>query len=739
MGLVSTKYLYHYNPIMNISSSLISNILKEKGCLDFRPFSYGEKEVYCYRTKIDSINEFHFCDSNLNELTRDDLGISSDVIFILGVGEEYKILEEGCEIKENLCPPANYCFLVDSNNIIQHFFVKGYVKLNANYYVLEPSLNRIDTIQESGILKPNCDNGKHMVAYNANKDFVFHHDEYQRAHYYSYYWSYKSYHILSNVDGGYLVINDAKEYSLPSFPSLWISDSEVNSIVYLSDEAGKFFLNIIDVNSDETNKIQFSPIKPRCYHYEQGDYVIPPYSEGFQFYAHNNIICVVMQTEGDYDTIDSTILIADKNKWYYYYYGDFGRNRTFVSINNGIITLSEKYNITDCGFSYSTKKVYLDMDFAILGETDNNYHKYIIISRSFRRIADHTTAIVDNEQYTLKGILLCHNMTMIVPIRYEYVEIIDEYAIIGNEYNISGERYLQYGLLRLTDLALNIPIQYCSLKVADNTAAWIVGLFRGKGKNKRMYFGLFYNSELVTEIKYDEIVPLCYKGCLRYKSKKKYGLFYEGKNYLPPRYESISSQDGYLVLNKNNKNGVLSIPKNFMSPIKYDNVKLIADENIFIGDNNLYLFTDGKKLKCIVEGNGRLLYLTSKLGYHLFISKDSTDKYNTSNYECHKLDSLGHNHIVDIKREYGPIRDKYGNLCNLRSGDYFSIDGGNIFYEVNENILSERGWILAPDDYGSDDNWNYERDTYYALGGSDYDRWKDEGGDLDSMMDRMGY
>ena len=100
MGLVSTKYLYHYNPIMNISSSLISNILKEKGYLDFKPLSYGEKEVYCYRTKIDSINEFHFCDSNLNELKRDDLGISSDVVFIIGVGEEYKILEEGCEIKD---------------------------------------------------------------------------------------------------------------------------------------------------------------------------------------------------------------------------------------------------------------------------------------------------------------------------------------------------------------------------------------------------------------------------------------------------------------------------------------------------------------------------------------------------------------------------------------------------------------------------------------------------------------
>ena len=38
-----------------------------------------------------------------------------------------------------------------------------------------------------------------------------------------------------------------------------------------------------------------------------------------------------------------------------------------------------------------------------------------------------------------------------------------------------------------------------------------------------------------------------------------------------------------------------------------------------------------------------------------------------------------------------------------------------------------------------DDNWNYERDTYYALGGSDYDTWKEDGGDLDSMMDGMGY
>ena len=38
-----------------------------------------------------------------------------------------------------------------------------------------------------------------------------------------------------------------------------------------------------------------------------------------------------------------------------------------------------------------------------------------------------------------------------------------------------------------------------------------------------------------------------------------------------------------------------------------------------------------------------------------------------------------------------------------------------------------------------EDNYNYERDTYYAFGGNDYDQWKDNGGDLDGMMEGMGF
>ena len=58
------------------------------------------------------------------------------------------------------------------------------------------------------------------------------------------------------------------------------------------------------------------------------------------------------------------------------------------------------------------------------------------------------------------------------------------------------------------------------------------------------------------------------------------------------------------------------------------------------------------------------------------------------------------------------------------------------FLTSEGNAKKEDFW--AESNSSGYDNWNYERDTYYALGGSDYDRWKEDGGDLDSMMDGMG-
>lgn len=45
-----------------------------------------------------------------------------------------------------------------------------------------------------------------------------------------------------------------------------------------------------------------------------------------------------------------------------------------------------------------------------------------------------------------------------------------------------------------------------------------------------------------------------------------------------------------------------------------------------------------------------------------------------------------------------------------------------------------------PYDYNDyPDDTDYDRETYYALGGDDYDAFKERGGSIDDMMDGMGY
>lgn len=53
--------------------------------------------------------------------------------------------------------------------------------------------------------------------------------------------------------------------------------------------------------------------------------------------------------------------------------------------------------------------------------------------------------------------------------------------------------------------------------------------------------------------------------------------------------------------------------------------------------------------------------------------------------------------------------------------------------EIAEDNDDEYDYVDYPDDT------DYERDTFYALGGDDYDEWKNNGGNIDDMMDGMGF
>ena len=46
------------------------------------------------------------------------------------------------------------------------------------------------------------------------------------------------------------------------------------------------------------------------------------------------------------------------------------------------------------------------------------------------------------------------------------------------------------------------------------------------------------------------------------------------------------------------------------------------------------------------------------------------------------------------------------------------------------------------DSYSYEDDYDYERDTFYALTDGmygDYDEWRERGGDIDMLMDCLGY
>lgn len=58
-------------------------------------------------------------------------------------------------------------------------------------------------------------------------------------------------------------------------------------------------------------------------------------------------------------------------------------------------------------------------------------------------------------------------------------------------------------------------------------------------------------------------------------------------------------------------------------------------------------------------------------------------------------------------------------------------------HKIKETMNYEEDYY-DPSDY--DDGFDAEEETYYALGGTeDYHEWKERGGDIDEMMDSMGF
>ena len=95
--------------------------------------------------------------------------------------------------------------------------------------------------------------------------------------------------------------------------------------------------------------------------------------------------------------------------------------------------------------------------------------------------------------------------------------------------------------------------------------------------------------------------------------------------------------------------------------------------------------------------------------------------------------------IDEIEEDYVDEEDrKYILWENYKP--IFALGNGSVFYSAKENRFYDSiNNLVSYPDYYPDDDYDYERDTYYALGGDDYDQWKENGGDLDGMMEGMGF
>lgn len=233
-----------------------------------------------------------------------------------------------------------------------------------------------------------------------------------------------------------------------------------------------------------------------------------------------------------------------------------------------------------------------------------------------------------------------------------------------------------------------------------------------------------------------------------------------------PNYDDCFNQYAYnplwFILQKDNKNGLFGT-HGIMTDIIYDEVDVI-DWRTYHPKRNysvvpireFVLELDGKyytaKEKKPICDNSELIFRGFISPDELvFSDEDETclEFYtcNGEKYEFAAFDNEGCRIDTD---DFEDTDDFYSN-CEyaVPNRKWYSVDltEEEFVYSFSESEIVRNPFFHNCEDdddsnyYDNDyiDDTDYERDTYYALGGDDYDEWRNNGGNLDDMMDGMGY
>ena len=688
-----------------INIEAIKRVLASQGKLDFKPFHFenASQEYWAYRTNE---NKFYICDSDLKEIEKSDLPIKSwgfcnysqRILFVLDREQDYLFLEEGesVSIIQEKQPDnqINNIWIIENGDVIITKDILGYRYIGDNWIIMETDIieisnngnnywipNRKIACYDPTKLEEN--NTFYCGTYNNESNLFFCNG--------FYFMEYKS-KIIGRKCRGTNFENIVIWFDYNGILLVAISPKNGPIILYLYEPgAGKndsgwncevdkcIGLHIInnDLNLSEINFFASDNV-----------FVLSNFrsrtSSWIAIDRYGNLGCVVKENKGKIVSLCNDIIKVDSLS-----YGEQGKYFEFYDYKGNCLA----------------REIYKDANYAI-------------VTKSFE-MAIFVDEYKEKRLLTLKGVLNTQDHKLVVPIKYSYLELFDGgeffYVIIGEEFtDKSGIKAIQYGLIYNSDVILP-----CN---KDGVTSLSENLFVWKEEKKN---GLICNGKKYSDCIYDIISEG--KSIGRSKIRDK---------YLPDTYYYI--EYSYAILQTENKKGVFVPSWDIIIPATYTEIKAFVEERAILADRKLFKIID----KTLVSDKNLsdYDYIGGLCGYQLFRRRGG-DINDIHNYICFYLpeEHWSEKGVQDAEQDYKIKADReFINWEDYRP--VLALGDGTVFYSVKENrFYDDINDLASYPDYYPDDDYDYERDTYYALGGDDYDQWKENGGDLDGMMEGMGF
>ena len=300
-----------------------------------------------------------------------------------------------------------------------------------------------------------------------------------------------------------------------------------------------------------------------------------------------------------------------------------------------------------------------------------------------------------------KGVYNGHGEEIVPVIYPKFLRCNDSYmSIVVNDSELKGLFSKPLG-------QMIIPVMYNKIITEIYSKFYIVENIEG-------CWGLYKENEEVLPCIYQKIIPLKnINGCIALIMNNKYGLFsqYDGL-ILKCEYDNIlPSRNGTFRIFKNGKCGLISEKGEILIKMKYDSIIDFEGSKLYaVQNNNIWSFLDKKSLVKITDQ--QYDKVTAYVNNCYIAKKDD---------EWILIDEGG----IEVEKGVVSIRveERYGDITCYK--------------------IDSTGKLIKENSYNYADDYNdYERDTFDALTDGqlgDYDDFKNDDREMDSLTDSLGY